>query len=58
MTSISRWSCLTTCSMTHSSPWSDSVIRDTDGSSVSATDRLSMLYPLAAISEAILARTP
>ena len=43
MTSISLCSCLITCSMTNASPRTTRVMRDTDGSSVSPTDRLSML---------------
>ena len=43
MTSISLWSCFITCSMTNSSPVTTRVMRDTLGSSVSPTDRLSML---------------
>ncbi len=43
MTSMSLCSCFMTCSMTKASPATTSVIRETDGSSVSPTERLSML---------------
>ena len=43
MTSMSLWSCLPTCSMTTSSPRTTRVIRDTLGSTVSPTERDSML---------------
>jgi len=43
ITSMSLCSCFVTCSMTNSSPRTTSVIRETDGSSVSPTDMLSML---------------
>jgi hypothetical protein len=43
MTAISLFSCFSICSSTWSSPRVTSVIRDTVGSIVSATDRLSML---------------
>src|SRR3990172_6993737 len=58
MTSIKRLSCLSTCSITQSSPWTTRVTRDTEASIVSPTETLSMLYPLAAIKPAILAKTP
>src|SRR5438445_1205646 len=58
MTSISLWSCFVTCSMTNSSPLTTSVIRDTVGSRVSPTDRLSMLYPRAENSPATRAGRP
>src|SRR6185436_16993569 len=43
MTSISLWSCFITCSMMNSSPVTTMVMRETLGSSVSPTERLSML---------------
>src|SRR5262245_15784759 len=43
MTAISLFSCFSICSSTRSSPRVTSVMRDTVGSIVSATDRLSML---------------
>src|SRR5258705_10774402 len=58
MTSISLCSCLITCSMTKASPRTTRVIRDTEGSSVSPTDRLSMLYPRAENSPATRDSTP
>src|SRR5439155_26740608 len=58
ITSMSLWSCLSTCSMMKASPATTSVIRDTDGSSVSPTDRLSMLYPRAEKSPATRESTP
>src|SRR6266478_1535114 len=58
ITSMSLWSCLSTCSMMKASPVTTSVIRDTDGSSVSPTDRLSMLYPRAEKSPATRESTP
>src|SRR6266542_6180885 len=58
ITSMSLWSCLSTCSMTKASPVTTIVIRDTDGSSVSPTDRLSMLYPRAEKSPATRESTP
>src|SRR3989440_7400043 len=58
MTSINLWSCFVTCSMTNSSPLTTSVIRDTVGSRVSPTDRLSMLYPRAENSPATRESTP
>src|SRR5256886_1704670 len=58
MTSISLCSCFVTCSMTNSSPLTTSVIRDTVGSRVSPTDRLSMLYPRAENSPATRESTP
>ena len=42
-TSISRFRCLVICSMTSSEPVVTMVMRDSDGSSVGATVRLSML---------------
>src|SRR5262245_57504876 len=58
MTSISLCSCLITCSMMKASPRTTRVMRDTEGSSVSPTDRLSMLYPRAEKSPATRERTP
>src|SRR5438552_14116644 len=58
ITSMSLWSCLSTCSMMKASPMTTSVIRDTDGSRVSPTDRLSMLYPRAEKSPATRESTP
>ena len=45
MTSISLFNCLTICSTIRSSPDVTIVICDIDGSSVGATERLSMLNP-------------
>src|SRR6185503_3722807 len=58
MTSMSLCSCLITCSMMNASPRTTSVIRDTVGSRVSPTERLSMLYPRAEKSPATRESTP
>src|SRR4029453_14667100 len=58
MTSMSLCSCLITCSMMKASPRTTSVIRDTVGSRVSPTERLSMLYPRAEKSPATRESTP
>src|SRR3990170_5123996 len=58
MTLTSLLSCFVICSTMRSSPVVTIVMRDTNGSVVSATQRLSMLNPLPEKSPAILARTP
>src|SRR5436309_5784133 len=58
MTQMSLFSCFSICSSTWSSPRVTSVMRDTVGSIVSATDRLSMLKPRPLNSPATRARTP
>src|SRR3989304_383803 len=58
MTVTSLLSCFVICSTMRSSPVVTIVMRDTNGSVVSATHRLSMLNPLPEKSPAILARTP
>src|SRR5713101_8811279 len=58
MTQMSLFSCFSICSSTWSSPRVTSVMRDTVGSSVSATDRLSMLKPRPLNSPATRASTP
>src|SRR5262245_9268656 len=58
MTAISLLSCFSICSRTWSSPRVARVMRDTVGSMVSATDRLSMLNPRPLNSPATRARTP
>ena len=47
-----------TCSTMKASPLTTSVIRDTEGSSVSPTDKLSILYPRAENSPATRDSTP
>src|SRR5215475_14733591 len=58
MTAISLLSCFSICSRTWSSPRVTRVMRDTVGSIVSATERLSMLKPRPLNSPATRARTP
>src|SRR5262245_37756535 len=58
MTAISLFSCFSICSSTWSSPRVTSVMRETVGSMVSATERLSMLKPRPLKSPATRARTP
>src|SRR5689334_576203 len=58
ITSISLFSCLTICSTIRSSPDVTIVICDIEGSSVGATDRLSMLNPRPLKSPAMRDSTP
>src|SRR5262245_42848415 len=58
ITQMSLFSCFSICSRTWSSPRVTSVMRDTVGSRVSATERLSMLKPRPLNSPATRARTP